>query len=624
MLDKRADPLEGSPQARGIVLEKVGVESKQPNSAIRKCVSRDTKVLLENGEYLPISSLSGLSEKTLCFDTKRFAISPTSVVDHFELEDSEARARGVYELETESGRKLIGSGDHPIYTSKGIVELRDVSSSSEVVVMPSDPIIREQSSSVILDEARLVSFIPQSSKKERIVQALSERELLPLRYDSAQLARVVRLLGHVFGDGHLCFAKAGTGMAAKFIACGRPEDLEEISSDLNALGFHASPMHTGSAMSIVQTSSGQRIISGSYNTVQCSSIALFCLLRALGAPLGSKSNSSYRVPEWIHGSPPSVKKEFLASYFGSELQRPRRVGVTFTSPTLSISKTELNLAGGLSFINDLKELLAEFGVEISSVTQVPSTKRKDGLNSIKLTLRIASNIQNLLNLFGRIGYRYQKEREVEARYVFQYLSLKKRRMEKTIQLYRRAQALRAEGLTYKGIAEALQREGGDWIRESNVNYWLWHGVKNIDSLHSTVAGESTYQEWKREATKNLPRIGLVWDKVVSIRKLNEGENAKLQDITVENASHNFFANGILTGNCVRLQLVKNGKQITAFLPGDGALNFIDEHDEVGVQGIGGSTGGAMGDIPGVRYEVFKVNDVSLNELVYGRKEKPRR
>ena len=76
--------------------------------------------------------------------------------------------------------------------------------------------------------------------------------------------------------------------------------------------------------------------------------------------------------------------------------------------------------------------------------------------------------------------------------------------------------------------------------------------------------------------------------------------------------------------CVRVQLVKNGKQITAFLPGDGALNFIDEHDEVGIQGIGGSTGGAMGDIPGVRYEVFKVNDVSLNELVYGRKEKPRR
>ena len=76
--------------------------------------------------------------------------------------------------------------------------------------------------------------------------------------------------------------------------------------------------------------------------------------------------------------------------------------------------------------------------------------------------------------------------------------------------------------------------------------------------------------------------------------------------------------------CVRVQLIKNGKTITAFLPKDGALNFVDEHDEVMLEGIGGSMGGAMGDIPGVRLRVFKVNGVSINELVLGRKEKPRR
>jgi small subunit ribosomal protein S12 len=37
-LKKKVDPLEGAPQAIGIVLQKVGRESKQPNSAIRKCV----------------------------------------------------------------------------------------------------------------------------------------------------------------------------------------------------------------------------------------------------------------------------------------------------------------------------------------------------------------------------------------------------------------------------------------------------------------------------------------------------------------------------------------------------------------------------------------------------------
>jgi small subunit ribosomal protein S12 len=76
--------------------------------------------------------------------------------------------------------------------------------------------------------------------------------------------------------------------------------------------------------------------------------------------------------------------------------------------------------------------------------------------------------------------------------------------------------------------------------------------------------------------------------------------------------------------CVRVQLIKNGKSVTAFLPKDGALNYVDEHDEVVIGGIGGAMGGAMGDIPGVRWQVFKVNGVSLNELVRGRKEKPRR
>ena len=76
--------------------------------------------------------------------------------------------------------------------------------------------------------------------------------------------------------------------------------------------------------------------------------------------------------------------------------------------------------------------------------------------------------------------------------------------------------------------------------------------------------------------------------------------------------------------CVRVQLIKNGRQVTAFCPGDGAVNFIDEHDEVTVEKIGGRMGGAMGDIPGVRFKVIAVNNVSLHEMVIGRTEKPRR
>ncbi|MEM3399339.1 MAG: 30S ribosomal protein S12 [Candidatus Micrarchaeia archaeon] len=76
--------------------------------------------------------------------------------------------------------------------------------------------------------------------------------------------------------------------------------------------------------------------------------------------------------------------------------------------------------------------------------------------------------------------------------------------------------------------------------------------------------------------------------------------------------------------CVKVQLIKNGKVITAFCPRDGAINIIEEHDEVLVEDLGGSQRGQMGSIPGVRHKVVAVNGVDLEELRLKRKEKPKR
>jgi small subunit ribosomal protein S23e len=85
--------------------------------------------------------------------------------------------------------------------------------------------------------------------------------------------------------------------------------------------------------------------------------------------------------------------------------------------------------------------------------------------------------------------------------------------------------------------------------------------------------------------------------------------------------------------CVRVQLIKNGKKVTAFVPvrplaasylaqtlrqrsisqNDGCLNFVDENDEVLISGFGRS-GKAKGDIPGVRFKVVKVSGVGLLAL----------
>ena len=75
---------------------------------------------------------------------------------------------------------------------------------------------------------------------------------------------------------------------------------------------------------------------------------------------------------------------------------------------------------------------------------------------------------------------------------------------------------------------------------------------------------------------------------------------------------------------VRCQLIKNGKKVTAFVPGMGAIKLVDEHDEIMIECIGGKMGRAKGDIPCVRWQVIKVNDQSLNALVRGKIEKGRR
>jgi len=76
--------------------------------------------------------------------------------------------------------------------------------------------------------------------------------------------------------------------------------------------------------------------------------------------------------------------------------------------------------------------------------------------------------------------------------------------------------------------------------------------------------------------------------------------------------------------CCKVQLKKNGKVVTAFIPGNLAQKFIDEHDEVLIERIGGKQGRTKGDIPGVRFQVIKVNDQPLSRLVSGQIEKGRR
>ncbi|KAH0465062.1 hypothetical protein IEQ34_005165 [Dendrobium chrysotoxum] len=119
-------------------------------------------------------------------------------------------------------------------------------------------------------------------------------------------------------------------------------------------------------------------------------------------------------------------------------------------------------------------------------------------------------------------------------------------------------------------------------------------------------------EWKKPFAGSSHAKGIVLEKIFTDMQAcghhNSGIEAKQPNSAIR--------------KCARVQLIKNGKKIAAFVPNDGCLNYIEENDEVLIAGFG-RKGHAVGDIPGVRFKVVKVSGVSLLALFKEKKEKPR-
>tara|TARA_Y100000034_G_scaffold136442_1_gene212919 strand:- start:1466 stop:1888 length:423 start_codon:yes stop_codon:yes gene_type:complete len=103
-----------------------------------------------------------------------------------------------------------------------------------------------------------------------------------------------------------------------------------------------------------------------------------------------------------------------------------------------------------------------------------------------------------------------------------------------------------------------------------------------------------------------------------------GRAAQAKGIVIEKFQKEAAQPNSAMRKCAKVQLVRNGIQVGAFIPGNLAQKFIDEHDEVVIERIGGKQGRAKGDIRGIRFQIIKVNDQPLHRLVSGKIEKGRR
>ncbi|MBI2542758.1 MAG: hypothetical protein HYW24_01065 [Candidatus Aenigmarchaeota archaeon] len=524
------------------------------SSAFHGCISPSTNVLLTESS-LPIKELEKdwNNHKVVTYDIDKKTILKSEVSDFIKLNPREVNLK-TYELTTsETRRKLIATEDHPIFTLRGMVPLGKIKLGDKVAVYPVEPEpLTNPEEKIIVSEKDIIATINRhvpTSNKLKIIKELKEREILPLTNRNRHLPIITRLLAFVFGDGNLRFVR-NRDTALEFY--GKYEDLKEIKSDLSELGFKSSFFKRKSRLSLVKNYYGEiKHIKGKDRFVLlCYSKSLCILLVTLGVPVGNKIIKEVEIPKWIKKIDRRVKREFLASLLGTEIDTPRLDKrkynrKSFNTPRFSINKAENILNNGVEFIEDLANLLRGFGIETLRPRLVPYTTRKDGNKTIKICLDFSNRFENLLSLFGKIGFRYAKKKEIQARYVYEYLLMKKYVVDTRKGAYKNALRLKNEGLTPMQIFRKIDNR---FVKYKDLAMWLSPKNRNIKFNNIKIPNDfPDFDEWIIDATKGL-KDGLVWETVDSIR---EAKVPFVYDLTTKNSAHTFFANGFLVANSGR-------------------------------------------------------------------------
>lgn len=123
------------------------------------------------------------------------------------------------------------------------------------------------------------------------------------------------------------------------------------------------------------------------------------LLELAGAPRGRKTTIEFEIPEWIMNGSKDIKKAFLQALFDDEGSVEKRFLVS-----LSLNKQYPYEENLLLFLNQIKKLLEDFGIDTVSVS-LRKTK-----NEIKGVLRI-TNLLRLEKFANEINFNHVKRRE---------------------------------------------------------------------------------------------------------------------------------------------------------------------------------------------------------------------
>jgi tRNA-splicing ligase RtcB len=524
------------------------------------CLPAGTQVLTPLGYTMSIDSLK-IGDEVVCFNDGIAGDTHVSLT----------MARGTEELfqvRTRSGILIRATGDHPILTSLGMVEARNVTKGTKVATYPF--------LGVKYSEPRNFTILETSSFSSNVAKELIARGLLPLNIRDKKFPYLVKLLAYFMGGG------AFDGKKTWFY--GTHEGIEEVRRDIQCLGFIPS-----------KTLCRYRL--GKINGKTCDSIECCVyvsawsfrkLLESLGAPSGRKTKIELVVPPWLFETPTWIKRLFLAGYCGARMTKPQTInGFDFEPPVVSISKFKEVKTSVHKFLGGLWQLFEEFGVEVFGISE----EKIDQNVNLKLKLQLSTKSKSLLALWSTIGYLYAPHKQRLALAAVAWLGWKSlviEGIEKT--------AITVAQLHMTGYSMSIieNRVISPSVNRRLVERNAYGGRTSSPSVPFPLP---KFEEWKEAALDG----DIVWDEVAQVERSADFE--LVYDITVRDEAHNFVAQGFVVSNCgvrlirtnltekdVRPKLRELSKELFRAVPSglgsSGALNLTNaELDRVLSEGV---------------------------------------
>ncbi|MDY6770088.1 MAG: RtcB family protein, partial [Candidatus Nanohaloarchaea archaeon] len=477
------------------------------------CLSGDADVVLEFGRRKPISTMDDDVSRE-----RPVVAADRSVTSEMQL-FMEKEEQEVYRVKTETGDTITATGDHPFQTQDGMVELDTLSAGDEVMIRPFKGLPDEEADGrIVVDRDDVADADPQ------LVNALTDRDLLPLRTTDRAFNILLKLVGFHTGDGAFNNSGQTTFYADR-------EDLEAIQRDIRQLGFTPSSIYErdrehevdGNAFESTETS------------VSCSSKAFQRLLIELGAPRGPKVESGFTVPDYVDGLADWQTALYLSAYFGAEMSTPAAVyGKNFYTPQVSQNRVEQQEAEGEQFMRELKQLLTSLGIETTALEAFEADSNADN-DMMRFRFGISSTPDNLVRFFTTVGYRYNLSKQKEAVKVVQYTKLKQRAIQRRESIAEEAAAMYEDGTPAKTVKQQFD------INDRFIERSIWSGR---DTAARPPADFPDFEEFA-DGTPVDDNLSVP----ATITSIERAGREPVYDIGVAHDAHNFVANGFVVSNC---------------------------------------------------------------------------